>query len=115
MRFNNIDIDGLTRLLKNSLLNDIGLNMWQDNVVESTKQLMDQKDRITLRDYLAANAAEEDINRHIHQGYRDEYIQDNGDGTRQIRSRQAMWTREQARYLYADAMIRARKEIDISK
>lgn len=63
---------------------------------------------ITVRDYFAAKASEEDINEHIWKGFKEEYVYDKYDGTKEIRMRQAMWTREEARYRYADAMLKAR-------
>lgn len=64
---------------------------------------------MTLRDYFATHASEEDIIEHTPKGCKEEYIHDNGDGSKSIRYRQAMWTREEARYRYADAMLKARE------
>jgi hypothetical protein len=72
------------------------------DLVENASQGM------TMRDYFAAKASEEDINEHIWKGYKEEYVDDDGRGTKSIRKRQAMWTREEARYRYADAMLKAR-------
>lgn len=63
---------------------------------------------ITVRDYFAAKASEEDINEHIWKGFKEEYVYEKYDGTKETRMRQAMWTREEARYRYADAMMKAR-------
>ncbi len=63
---------------------------------------------MSLRDYFAAKATEDDVNDHIWKGHKEEYVHENGDGTKSVRFRQAMWTREQAKYHYADAMLKAR-------
>jgi len=63
---------------------------------------------MTLRDYFAAKASEEDINEHIWKGFVEDYTIVSSDGMTHIRKRQAMWTREQAKYRYADAMLKAR-------
>lgn len=56
---------------------------------------------ITMRDYFAARATEEDIEEH--RGYR---------VNTKSGSREYVLTREQAKYAYADAMLRARQEIN---
>ena len=70
----------------------------------------ENQDGMTLRDYFAAKASEEDIAKHILKNYQEEYIGETYEGEKIIRKRQAMWTREEARYRYADAMLRARGE-----
>jgi hypothetical protein len=62
-----------------------------------------------LRDYFAAKASEEDIKHFRPKGFTEQYVIDNGYGGKEVARRPAMWTREQARYIYADAMIEARK------
>lgn len=64
---------------------------------------------MTLRDYFAAEASEEDIKHFRPKGFNEEYVIDLGHGRKEIAIRPAMWTREQARYIYADAMLEARK------
>jgi len=63
---------------------------------------------MTLRDYFAAKASEKDIEYWIPKGYTETVIQRDHNGncyeTRQV----ATWTREQARYRYADAMLKVR-------
>ena len=63
---------------------------------------------MTLRDYFAAKANEDDTNYHIWKGFKEDYVFENQDGTKSIKQRQAMWPREEAKYRYADAMIKAR-------
>lgn len=63
---------------------------------------------MTLRDYFAARASEEDINQHIWKGFNETAIKTAGDGTKYETSIAARWTREQAKYRYADAMLKAR-------
>jgi hypothetical protein len=66
-------------------------------------------DGMTLRDYFAAKASEEDINEHIWKGHTEDYVTTDGYGKKSVIQRQAMWTREEARYRYADAMLKARE------
>ena len=68
-----------------------------------------QREGMSIRDYFAAHASEADIEYFCPKGFNEEFVLERGDGTKEIRRRAAMWTREQARYLYADAMIEARK------
>ena len=65
---------------------------------------------MTLRDYFAAKASEEDINEHIWKGHTEDYVTTDGYGKKLVIQRQAMWTREEARYRYADAMLKAREQ-----
>jgi hypothetical protein len=65
---------------------------------------------MTLRDYFAANANEDDINEHIWKGFNETRIKIAPDGTRYESFQAARWTREQARYRYADAMLKARQQ-----
>ena len=62
---------------------------------------------MTLRDYFAAKATEEDINAH-REGPMEEHIVSDVNGRRHITHRRTRYTREQARYRYADAMLKAR-------
>lgn len=64
---------------------------------------------MTLRDYFAAKATEDDVMQHIWKGYKEQYVIENDNGTSYIATRQAMWTREEAKYRYADAMLKARE------
>jgi hypothetical protein len=65
---------------------------------------------MTLRDYFAAKASEEDIQAHIWKGFNEVQIRTALDGKKYETSAAATWTREQAKYLYADAMLKARDE-----
>lgn len=63
----------------------------------------------TLRDYFATHASEEDINAHMWKRHKEEYVYTKPDGTKEMRTRQAMFTREEAKYIYADKMLKARE------
>lgn len=63
---------------------------------------------MTLRDYFAAIASEEDINAHIWKGHDEDFVMTDGYGAKTVVKRQAMWSREEAKFLYADAMLKAR-------
>ena len=65
---------------------------------------------MTLRDYFAAKASEEDINQHIWKGHKEDFVQLDGHGKKTILQREAMWSREEAKYRYADAMLKAREQ-----
>jgi len=65
---------------------------------------------MTLRDYFAAKASEEDIQAHIWKGVNEIQIRTAPDGTKYEISVAATWTREQAKYRYADAMLKAREQ-----
>ena len=65
---------------------------------------------MTLRDYFAAKASEEDINQHIWKGHKEDFVQLDGYGKKTILQREAMWSREEAKYRYADAMLKARDQ-----
>ena len=64
---------------------------------------------MTLRDYFAAKATEEDINAH-REGPMEEHIVSDANGRKHITHRNTRYTREQAKYRYADAMIKARNQ-----
>ena len=66
-------------------------------------------DGMTLRDYFAAKASEDDINAHTWKGYHEDYVTIDSYGKKSVIQRPARWTREEARYRYADAMLAARK------
>jgi hypothetical protein len=66
--------------------------------------------RMTLRDYFAAKASEDDINEHVWKGHTEDFVTTDGYGNKTVIKRQAMWTREQAKYRYADVMLKARGE-----
>ena len=63
---------------------------------------------IALRDYFAAKATEEDINAH-REGPMEEHIVSDLNGRKHITHRSTRYTREQAKYRYADAMLKARE------
>jgi hypothetical protein len=63
---------------------------------------------MTLRDYFAAKATEEDINAH-REGPMQEHIVDDVNGRKFITHRSTRYTREQAKYRYANAMLKARE------
>jgi hypothetical protein len=65
-------------------------------------------DGMTLRDYFAAHATEEDIHSYMWKSYKEEYVYTKPDGTKEMRVRQACYTREESRYIYADRMLKAR-------
>ena len=63
----------------------------------------------TLRDYFAARATEADIQAYLQTGRMIPDIYEYSDGTKFIQGRKPeLRTREQAKYAYADAMIKAR-------
>ena len=64
---------------------------------------------MTRRDYFAARASEEDINAHIWKGHNEDFVMTDGYGAKTVVKRQAMWSREEAKFLYADAMLKARE------
>ena len=64
---------------------------------------------MTLRDYFAAKASEDDIAEHSRKGFIEKYVFDLGNGRKELRNREARLTREQAKYRYADAMLAARE------
>jgi hypothetical protein len=71
-------------------------------------------DGMTLRDYFAARASEEDIRTHTYSEKKDQVIKNPIDGTSQIIFTNIIFTntvctREQAKYRYADAMLKARE------
>jgi hypothetical protein len=61
-----------------------------------------------LRDYFAAKASEEDIRANI-EGPMQECIVESSDGRKHITHRNVKYTREQAKYRYADTMMKARE------
>ena len=66
-------------------------------------------DGMTLRDYFAAKASEEDIKAH-RDGVMTEQIVEDGNGRKHIVHRNTRYTREQAKYRYADSMLKAREQ-----
>jgi hypothetical protein len=64
---------------------------------------------MTLRDYFATHASEEDIKYWQPMGVEVTKVRDLGNGSKQIYAAPGMFTREQARYRYADAMLKARE------
>ncbi len=65
---------------------------------------------MTLRDYFAARASEEDIQRHLFTGRIVEVVVERTNGRKEIDKQPEFQTREQARYAFADAMLAARKQ-----
>jgi hypothetical protein len=63
---------------------------------------------MTLRDYFAAKASEEDIEDHLNGPKAEHIVKDSG-GMHRIVHRNTIYTREQAKYRYADAMLKARE------
>ena len=63
---------------------------------------------VTLRDYFAAKASEDDIRANI-EGPMQECIVEGSDGRKHITHRTIKYAREQAKYRYADAMLKARE------
>jgi len=74
-----------------------------------TVMIGEREGGMTLRDYFAAKASEEDIRANI-EGPMQECIVEGADGRKHITHRTIKYTREQAKYRYADAMMEARKE-----
>ena len=63
---------------------------------------------MTLRDYFAAKASEEDIKAHQEGGVKEQVV-DDPNGRKKIVYCDVRYTREQAKYRYADAMLKARE------
>ena len=70
----------------------------------------DRQAGMTLRDYFAAKASEEDINQHIWKGHKEDFVAIDGYGKKTVLQREEMRTREEAKYQYADAMLKAREQ-----
>ncbi len=64
---------------------------------------------MSLRDYFAAKAREEDIKAHQDGGVKEQVVDDDLNGRKRIVYCDVRYTREQAKYRYADAMLKARK------
>ena len=64
---------------------------------------------MTLRDYFAIHASEEDIQRHLPTGRVIDVVIPNGFGGKSVEKRSEYRTREQARYAFADDMLKARE------
>ena len=64
---------------------------------------------MTLRDYFAAKASEEDIKRHLFTGRIVDVVVELTNGRKEIYKEPEVQTREQARYAFADAMLKARE------
>ena len=64
---------------------------------------------LTVRDYFAAKASEEDIQRHLFTGRIVEVVVERTNGRKEIDKQPEVQTREQARYAFADAMLKARQ------
>ena len=65
---------------------------------------------MTLRDYFAIRASEEDIRRHLFTGPIIDVVVERIGGRKEIDKQPKVQTREQARYAFADAMLKVRKE-----
>jgi len=63
---------------------------------------------MTLRDYFAAKASEEDIKAHQEGGVKEQVVDDMNRRKRIVHCN-VRYTREQAKYRYADAMLKARQ------
>lgn len=63
---------------------------------------------MTLRDYFAIRASEEDIQNHLLTGRVIDVVLQDGTGRKTIEQRPEYRTREQARYAFADSMMEAR-------
>ena len=63
---------------------------------------------MTLRDYFASKASEEDIKAHQDGGMKEQVV-DDMNGRKKIVHCNVRYTREQAKYRYADAMLKARQ------
>lgn len=64
---------------------------------------------MTLRDYFAAKASEEDIQEWVNVVPKVERVFDAGNGRKEVRFAQPSNVREIARYMHADAMLKARE------
>jgi hypothetical protein len=64
-------------------------------------------DGMTLRDYFASKASEEDIKANKDGPVQEQVVSD-GNGRKHITHLTIRYTREQAKYRYADAMLKAR-------
>jgi hypothetical protein len=64
---------------------------------------------MTLRDYFAAKATEDDLQPHIWKGFNETKVKVAQDGRKYEVSLPAVFTREEAKYRYADAMMEARE------
>jgi hypothetical protein len=71
--------------------------------------ILDQSQTPTLRDYFAASASEGDIKFWMPMGHLVEKVRESY-GQKSIYHEPGMFTREQARYRYANAMMEARKK-----
>ena len=63
---------------------------------------------MSLRDYFAAKASEEDIKAHQDGGMQEQVV-DDLNGRKRIVNCNVRYTREQAKYRYADAMMKERQ------
>ena len=64
---------------------------------------------MSLRDYFAAKASEEDIKAHQDGGVKEQVVDDDLNGRKRIVYCNVRYTREQANYCYADAILKARQ------
>ena len=64
---------------------------------------------MTLRDFFATHASEEDIEYWTPMGFMVQKVREVENGRKSIYSEPGMYSREQARYRYADAMLKARE------
>ena len=64
---------------------------------------------MTLRDYFAIHATEEDIQRYLPTGRIIEVVVERMIGLKEVEKQPERRTREQARYAFADAMLKARQ------
>lgn len=69
-----------------------------------------QAEGMTLRDYFAAKASEDDVAYYKFLGGYQEIVKVAPDGTKYIVQEANTRTREEAKYAYADEMLKARKQ-----
>jgi len=69
-----------------------------------------KRDGMTLRDYFAAKASEDDVAYYKFLGGYQEIVKVAPDGTKYIVQEANTRTREEAKYAYADEMLKARKQ-----
>jgi len=64
---------------------------------------------ISMRDYFAIRASEDEIERHKYTGRQTETVVEDGNGAKRVKRASETVSREQARYRFADAMLCARE------
>lgn len=79
-----------------------------DELNQQTGCVAVQHAGMTLRDYFAIHATEEDIQRHLPTGRIIEVVVETMIGLKEVEKQPEYRTIEQARYAFADAMLKAR-------